>query len=637
MLRPDPYSPICIMNKSKPRISLVNMPFGELAASPIALLQLETYLKREFQDRIDIQIHYINHDAAVFLDDLSLYGHIISNFGYSTGFGDWLFRSVAFPDAADNTEDYFGLYYTADDEISTSAKRIVKNKRSQLDGFLDDMISKYDLATADIVGFTSIFAQTTASLALANKLKLVNPDVVTVMGGGACIGGMGMEFARQFDSIDYVFSGLGLCSFSQFVGNYLKDDMPACDDIKGVFSKTNQSSWDESDVTSCMGEELDINENLILNYDHFLDSCEATFPNGEIQPRLLFETSRGCWWGERMTCSFCGLNGPSICYHAMTSENALEHIQALIKYQSRCDFFASVDNIMKPEYITEVFTKIQLPPTHKIQYEVRADLKEKDLETLCKAGVSLIQPGIEALSSDTLKLMRKGTTAFSNIRFLKACAKQPVSLAWNLLILSPGEDEKTYEKYLEDLDHLTHLHPPYAALSIEYLRFTRYFENADEFDLDLQPDMFYSLIYPYDEDSISRLAFKFMDHNCDYAKMHHWLGLLNEKIQSWRSRWLNEDGKVESQLVFVQGDAVVYDSRTGEVVEHEISESAEQVLRVLDWPMAVDDLARELDGVDVVGEVEYLYERGLLFEEYGRYMSLVTLEPIGVTALKIKD
>jgi magnesium-protoporphyrin IX monomethyl ester (oxidative) cyclase len=50
-------------------------------------------------------------------------------------------------------------------------------------------------------------------------------------------------------------------------------------------------------------------------------------------------------------------------------------------------------------------------------YEVKADLSEKDVAMLAHSRVLTIQPGIEALVTSTLKLMKKGTTAFQNIKF----------------------------------------------------------------------------------------------------------------------------------------------------------------------------------------------------------------------------
>lgn len=618
------------MKTAKPRIALVSMPFAELAAPSIALLQLKTVLERRFGDAVRVEIHYLNHDAALFLDDVPLYKHIMSNVGYSTGVGDWFFRSAAFPEAQDNADEYLSLYYPSNDGISLSVRRAVRDTRPQLDAFLDTSIARYDLSDADIVGFTSIFSQTTASLAMAAKLKKANRSAVTLMGGPACTGSMGREFADRFANIDYVFSGPGLVSLPRWVANYLEDDMGACDDIAGVFSRTNATPRDPGAAGPALGEDLDINENLRLDYHPFLDALATTFPEGQVKPRLLFETSRGCWWGERMTCRFCGLNGPSTCFRPMTPSNALAQIRSVLEYSDRCDFFAAVDNSLPREYLSDVFPLVQLPPSHRIQYEIRADLDDTDIDTLCKAGVTLVQPGIESLSTATLTLMRKGTTSFSNIRFLKTCARHPISTVWSLLLFSPGEEESTYDKYLEVIPRLTHLHPPHAAYPVEFVRFAHYFDHPEDHGLDLRPEAFYSLIYPYDEEAVARMAFKFADANADTEKMKYWLDAVNEQIRFWQCRWLNTDNKQQSRLCLLKSDGktVVYDSRSGGETDHPLSVHAEKTLRVLEEPLTLEEATRALadvPGIDAADEIGFLCERGLLFEEDNRYLGLVIL------------
>lgn len=618
------------MTRPALRIALVTMPFAELAAPSIALLQLKTVLEHRFGDAVRVEIHYLNHDAALFLGDLPLYKHIMSNVGYATGVGDWFFRPTVFPDTEDNADEYLSMYYPSNDEISFSIRRAIQDKRPRLDTFLDAMIEKYDLASADIAGFTSIFSQTTASVAMAAKLKGINPGIITLMGGPACTGQMGREFSERFESIDYVFSGPGLVSLPRLVENHLQDNRTACEDINGVFSKTNAPRFSEGDVDAVLGEDLDINENLLLDYHPFLDAIETAFPDGQVQPRLLFETSRGCSWGERATCRFCGLNGPSACFRPMTPDKALAQIRSVLEYEDRCDFFAGIDNSLPREYLTDVLPHVHLSPPHKIQYEIRADLDDREIDTLCKAGVTLVQPGIESLSTTTLKLMRKGITSFSNLRFLKSCARHPVSMVWSLLLFSPGEEESTYEKYLDDFPRLTHLHPPHAVYPVEFVRYAQYFEHPEDYGLDLRPEPFYSLIYPYAEEVIARLACKFVDANADTARMEYWLDVLNEKVRFWRSRWLNTDNRTQSRLCLLEdrGETTVFDSRSGEEMEYPLSASAETVLRALEEPLTVDEITQrmaERPGIDTADEIGFLNERGLLFEDDNRYLNLVIL------------
>ena len=44
---------------------------------------------------------------------------------------------------------------------------------------------------------------------------------------------------------------------------------------------------------------------------------------------LLYEGSRGCWWGEKHHCTFCGLNAQSMKFRAKTPEQVLQEIALL--------------------------------------------------------------------------------------------------------------------------------------------------------------------------------------------------------------------------------------------------------------------------------------------------------------------
>jgi hypothetical protein len=109
-------------------------------------------------------------------------------------------------------------------------------------------------------------------------------------------------------------------------------------------------------------------------------------------------------------------------YRAMEPEKALEQFKAIFKYSNRCSRFESVDNILPKNYFQDVFPFIKTPAHAELFYEVKADLSESDVQILAEARVRSIQPGIEALATSTLKLMKKGTSAFQNLMLLKHCA-----------------------------------------------------------------------------------------------------------------------------------------------------------------------------------------------------------------------
>jgi len=614
------------------------MPFGALSAPALGLSQLQTVLRERFGDRISVELVYANHDFARAFDEPTLYSHVMSNAGFATGLGDWIFRPAAFPSCADNSDAYFSQYYPPGTREGTWVPDAVSRVRSGLNAFCDDLVSRYRLDAADIVGFSCIFSQTTPSLAVAHRLKARNPSLVTLMGGAACTGEPGVAFAEAFESIDYVFSGSARVSLTTFVERILAGQSDAGVELKGVFcvadlrGGTGPVAGVGEGPTALLGDEPDIEDWVEPDYEPFLDAFETTFAGRpEAKPRLLFETSRGCWWAERSPCRFCGLNGPCVTFRAMSADAAVAQIGSLLRYAPRCTLLASVDNVVPENYVVDVFPRLELGPDHTLQYEVRVNLEEEQLSSLCKAGVRVIQPGIESLSTGTLRRMRKGTTAFDNIRFLKACSRFPVSVGWSLLVFSPGESDATYQCYLDLMPRLQHLHPPLAAYPVEFVRYSDYVEHAQAHGLVLAPEPFYELTYDCGPDMACRLAHKFRNVHADLEAMHCWLRRLNEAIGFWRRRWLGEDGNVQARLCMTTDSSGVriHDARSGAAVEYSLRRSAAQILNALDAPLTTEELRARCAGpvpIDVRAELALLADRGLVFEEDGRYLSLVVVE-----------
>ena len=501
------------------------------------------------------------------------------------------------------------------------------------------MIAKYQIDADDLVGFTSMFSQNVPSFAMAEKLKERNPNIVTVIGGANCEAPMSREIARQVNSIDFVFSGPALKSFVEFIGYRLRNEEQNCHRIRGVLSRKNYL-LSVVEGANAIGEELDIDTEIELDYEPFLATLEKNFPDGQVAPTLLFETSRGCWWGERAHCTFCGLNGTTMKYRAMNPSQALDLFQRLFRYGSRCSRWESVDNIMPKEYLTDVFPYLDPPRKSTIFYEVKADLKQEDLAVLSKASVTEIQPGIESLATSTLKLMKKGTTAFQNIVFLKNCLTYGISPVWNLLIGFPGETEEVYRKYLNDLPLLIHLPPPSGVYPVRFDRYSPYFVQAEQYGLDLQPCSFYEFIYPFDRNSLANLAYYFVDQNYSASylmTMIEWSDRIRKEVDSWRAAWDRSGQEVKPKLFFeaAESSTVICDTRSGETLRHDLGETSIKLLQFLAERKRLDEIESALTRVpdfDVRQELSLLSERGLVFEERGRYLSLVLAEDSGAFA-----
>jgi ribosomal peptide maturation radical SAM protein 1 len=548
-----------------------------------------------------------------------------------------MFRQAAFPDRANNVSLYLSRYFPLQNREVNAFKSVILEKRRGLDRFLDTLITKYALDQADIVGFTSMFAQNVASFALARKIKARNPKSIVVMGGANCESPMGQVIVKHVDAIDYVFSGPGLKSFPQFLEHVIAGEMAKINFIKGVFNKKNYMFHTGPDA---IGEELSIEVPVELDYAPFLRTLEENFPNNDIAPILLFETSRGCWWGERAHCTFCGLNGTSMAYRAMSPDLALRQFDSLFQFAPKVSRLDAVDNILPKNYISEVLPFVKTPETVSMFYEVKADLSEADVEVLANARIKFIQPGIESLATSTLKLMKKGTSAFRNLCLLKFCAIYEVEPGWNLLVGFPGEGEDVYQMYVNNLHLLTHLPPPTGVYPVRFDRYSPYFMKATEYKLELQPLDFYPLIYPFPEESLEQLAYYFSDTRigADYAlAVSKWIGRLKEKVAQWQGRWTNGGPPPQLFLRKHEDENVIYDSRYGKGVEYAIPDISAGILHSVEIkPKDLVDLGREFSGFDAAKEIAYLQEKGLVFEEKGRYLSVALIAKNGARATTVQ-
>jgi ribosomal peptide maturation radical SAM protein 1 len=622
-------------------IVLINMPFADVRIPSLALTQIKYVVEKAFPGRVHARILYLNHEFAPYLGAQFCQEVGLGMKHHTSGFGDWFFRKTAFPEVPDNIADYLLRYHPRKDPETLRFKEFITQKRRGLDEFIDQLISRYDIANAQLVGFTSMFSQNVASFALARKLKQLRNELTIVIGGANCETPMGEEIARHVESIDYVFSGPALVNFPAFIESRLNGEEPS-PHIAGIFSKQNTRRVldypsantvriGEAPRPRPLGDELDINIRIPLDYDQFLESYERHFPELPGGPSLTFETSRGCWWGEKAHCTFCGLNGLTMSYRAMAPPLALEQFRSLFAYSARCSTLQCVDNILPKSYFKEVLQKLETPSNMSIFYEVKADLSEEDVRTLAKARVNVIQPGIEALASSTLKLMKKGVSSFQNVALLKNCALHNVKPSWNLLVGFPGEKEEVFQKYVRDIPLLTHLPPPSGVFPVRFDRYSPYFTKADTYGLKLRPYEYYSMTYPFPEQSLENLAYYFMDQNFEagyFLAMLNWLAPMQNAVETWKMLWHDGDPERRPRLELRTdaGETVVFDSRAGTPKQYRIESDGLKLLQRLNLPTTVDRLAAEFvstTGAEFSQTLTTLRQRGLVFEENDRFLNLM--------------
>jgi ribosomal peptide maturation radical SAM protein 1 len=156
-------------------------------------------------------------------------------------------------------------------------------------------------------------------------------------------------------------------------------------------------------------------------WDYFEQLKLAPASRGMRYVRLLMQTSRGCWWGAKQHCTFCGLNGNTMVFRSKSPEAVLRELSYFTEEYGAREV-SCVDNILDIKYVQTLFPKlIERGSQIKLFYETKANLRFEQLATLWKGGVHSIQPGIESFSTEVLRLMQKGTTGLKNIQLLRWC------------------------------------------------------------------------------------------------------------------------------------------------------------------------------------------------------------------------
>ncbi|MCG8458490.1 MAG: RiPP maturation radical SAM C-methyltransferase, partial [Holophagales bacterium] len=407
--------------------------------------------------------------------------------------GEWIF-AAALHDEPEGHEARFEAAILAEAEgsaVSAARRRQIAEARRLAPTFIADCTRRLLELGPKIVGFSNSYAQQVASLALARSLKQAAPDLIVVFGGANCEGEMGRELFACFDQVDVVVSGEGDGVFPELIDRLLRGHSVA--HLPGVLSAADPTPRKGSHAPAIRR----MDRLPIPDYRDFFDQWYASETGARSSPVVLFETSRGCWWGERSHCTFCGLNGATMRFRSKSAQRVLDELGTLADLYPG-HFLMSVDNILDFRYFRDLIP--QLASSGKrfdLFFALKANLEKDQLRALYDAGVRKIQPGIESLSSEVLRLMRKGETALQNLEVLKWCREIGLQPLWNLLWGFPGEPPEAYRRMAELVPRLSHLTPPQSAQFIRLDRFSPGYDQGPELGFhNIRPCDAYAFVYP---------------------------------------------------------------------------------------------------------------------------------------------
>jgi ribosomal peptide maturation radical SAM protein 1 len=456
-----------------------------------------------------------------------------------------------------------------------------------------------------VVGCTTTFEQTAASVALLNRVKQLRPDTITIIGGANCDGEMAEGIMSLGAQIDYVFAGESEVTFPEFMVQIISGQSPATRIIRGK-------------------PHMDLDSLPTPDFSEYYEQFAFTMPNSSLGESglilLPYESSRGCWWGEKHHCTFCGLNAQTMKHRAKSPDRVVEELQRLlVKHPTKK--VCVVDNIMPHSYFRTLLPRLPAEvPGLRAFYEQKSNLSLDNVQELKTAGICDIQPGIEALSTSLLTRMNKGVSARQNIALMRYARAVGLSLTWNLLYAFPGDELEDYEQTLALVPLLRHLSPPGGLSYLSIDRFSPYFDFPSRYGVtNVRPMIGYASVLPSTAD-IRKIAYHFVgDYRSASREAPELIERLKVEVEHWMSLWRMEEKALPALgLTELSADSfLLFDSRGLEGTDQ---------IQFLDREQASVVLAgRRLEERNDV--VDWAIEARLVAELDSRFVPLVTAQP----------
>lgn len=404
-----------------------------------------------------------------------------------------------------------------------------------IEAFLKNL-SEYQIQT---IGLSLMTPQVNFGLYLGKQFKSLKKDKTVIFGGAACDGRMGESLAQYHNCVDIIFSGESENSFQKYLAS--------------------EDSFEGKVIQGEPCEQLD--DIALPSFEDFTFHLKQLYPkeykSGNFY--LLYETSRGCWWGAKSHCSFCGLTENQISVRERSASVALDHIKKL-REKYNANHLMMADNILPYSYFKSLLPDlIQEKNKFNIFYEIKANLTFEKVRLLKEAGVTSVQPGIESFSTRLLKEMGKGVKGYQNIACLRYLSLFDIIPSWNLLFGFPLDTEPDYLEILEVVTKIQHFYPPNDFYHLGIVRFSPYFKNPSKFKIGEVESA--SEFIPHNKVNPADLAYNF---NASYPSFSSQYPPLIRKIKktvnSWQESW-QVGNPATLLLTILNGECQIKDTR----------------------------------------------------------------------------
>jgi len=604
--------------RANPRTLLISMPFYSVRTPSLQLGLLCAIGKA---NNFAVETLHLNLDFAARVGR-KLYEKLCQHRGPELG--HWLFATAAFGEEA---PDQVGRFpYDFPDVIEmlsdcdVDAAGLCRLRDEAVPAFLAHAEAQVNWADYDVVGFTCTFQQNTASFALARRIKKRFPRLLTLFGGANFEDEMGRELMRACPWIDYAIDGEADEAFPAFLAAIAEGRTPL--GVAQVISR-EYSAPPTNQPFACL------DRSPVPDYEEFFRRAEALGIIATGQKATIavpFESSRGCWWGQKHHCTFCGLNGTTMRFRQKSSDCVLAELAELTRRHGVFRFSA-VDNIMPANFFAEFIPALVAQErNYDLFFEVKSNMTRAQIKGLSDAGVRFIQPGIESLSSRVLRLMDKGVRASQNVNLLRWCRYYGIDVSWNIIWGFPDEQEDDYVMQAALLPHLAHLQPPHGTNRIWLERFSPLYADRSRFPVvRLEPEASLAYVYPYSV-SQRRVAY-FFDHLFPNELPEKVFEPIRAATRTWEEAWSSAQ---RPSLAYRWSSGILHiedgrDPAKPELYEFQ-SPLAEIYRAISDRPLSAANIKEALDlpwsGEEIAAALDLFAAKGLVMRDDELFLAL---------------
>jgi ribosomal peptide maturation radical SAM protein 1 len=567
-------------------VAFVEAPFGPAIWPSIGTSLLKSELMRNGHRA---SVLYANHFLLPMIGPagrttLSVYQQISDQFGVHLG--EWVFVDEAFPDRASATRDEEFLARLVNEGLPADLIEEARRLKARAWAFLDMTMARFDWSAFDVVGFANTFSQLNASIGMARRLRKRFPGLPFIVGGSGCSDDMGVGVAEATD----LFKAVALGEADEIIVDLCKAVCSGDDrllaEIPGIAFRCADGEVVRSPPKHRVTQMDDI---AIPQYDDYYATLPAAY-RPELPFYLPVEASRGCWWGAKHHCVFCGLNPDRMSYYAKSPERFLAEVDQLRRLYAPLRFMA-VDNIMPREYYKSVVPQLRaVSGDAEFFFEVKSNFREEQLREFSVGKVVQIQPGVESLCSHVLSLMKKGITGPANILTLRLCEEFGIRAHWSILHGFHNETADDYRGMAEVAKRLFHLRPPLGLFRAEVERFAPMFRFPVENGLrNLRPSHWYDFCYPVPAGVLAKMAYRFdadpID-DCDPVLQFAVFEILAPVVVAWRQAYASGHARL---FLTRNGNRAVVERRQGLIRKfYQLSPQALDVYDLFDRPRNVE-------------------------------------------------